>query len=164
MMKNKKNMKAENYNSNLFNDLLAQITPEEQKTIDRKMLLAAKIADAMKAKGWNQTKFAEEMGKYNSEISKWLSGTHTFNCETLWTIGDKLCVDLLPVRELPKLVQIKYVPIVIKTTPTDANIESFSEIISGTIIQKEKGIFTTQRFSAKIRSDLKGLNSLHGDC
>jgi transcriptional regulator with XRE-family HTH domain len=54
------------------------------------MLLAARIDDARKAKGWSQHEFAEQMGKNPSEISKWLSGTHNFTSDTLWDIEEKL--------------------------------------------------------------------------
>lgn len=43
--------------------LLDEITPEEQERTDAKMLLAAKIADAMEAKGWNNKMLMEAMGK-----------------------------------------------------------------------------------------------------
>lgn len=109
----KKINQAENYSSSLLKELINDISPEQQKNIDRKMMLAAKIYDAMKAKGWNQKQFAEAMGKKQSEICRWLSGTHTFNSDTLWAIGDTLNIDLLPVQEKQKVVEIKYVPVVI---------------------------------------------------
>lgn len=61
-MKSNKNSKAENYNSELLDEMLQQITPEEQFQIDQKMLRAATIYDEMKAKGWD-------------EITKLLSGS-----------------------------------------------------------------------------------------
>jgi len=36
----------------VIDELLDTITPEEQAKTDAKILLATKIADAMKAKGW----------------------------------------------------------------------------------------------------------------
>lgn len=93
MKKNRNTKQLGHYQSDLLNDLLDSISPEEQKLVDRKMMLAATIYDAMKAKGWNQSQFAEAMGKKPSEISKWLSGTHSFNTDTLWKIGDLLGVN-----------------------------------------------------------------------
>jgi glycine cleavage system H lipoate-binding protein len=90
-------MKADHHNTELLDSILTSITPEEQAHTDLKMLLAAKIHHAMKAKGWDQQVFAIESGKNTSEISKWLSGTHTFTSDLLWMIGDMLEVDLLRV-------------------------------------------------------------------
>lgn len=68
--------------------LLLEITPEEQAITDAKMQLAAKIADAMFAKGWNKTELMRAIGKRNpSEITRWLSGTHNFTVETLIDLG-----------------------------------------------------------------------------
>lgn len=90
-----KTKKAELYNSNLINELLESIDPEEAKRIEERMLLATKIDDSMKAKGLNKSQFAELMGKKNSVITKWLSGTHNFNSDTLFDIGRKLGVKLI---------------------------------------------------------------------
>lgn len=78
--------------------LLSKITPNLQEQTDYKMNLAAKIYQAMKAKGWNQTIFAEEMGKKASVISRWLSGTHNFEADTLFGIQKKLHTRLLDVH------------------------------------------------------------------
>lgn len=115
--KNKQDTKAKVHNSDLLSEMLNAITPGEQKNIDRKMMLAARIYDAMKAKGWNQKMLAEKMGKQPSEVSKWLSGTHTFTSDTLWAIGDMLGIDLLPVENLikdKKIEEVRYVPIYIR--------------------------------------------------
>lgn len=82
-----------------LDELLSEITAEEQSRIDSKMLLAAKIADAMKKKGWNKTMLMEAMGKRNpSEITRWLSGTHNFTADTLEKLQHKLGVKLLNVE------------------------------------------------------------------
>src|SRR5882762_6516885 len=91
--------RAEEHTSKVLDDLLKEITPQEQQRTENKMQLAAKIDDARLAKGWSQTKFAEEMGKQPSEISKWLSGTHNFTSDTLWDIEAKLGVKLISLRE-----------------------------------------------------------------
>ena len=82
-----------------LDELLSEITAEEQSRIDSKMLLAAKFADAMKKKGCNKTMLMEAMGKRNpSEITRWLSGTHNFTADTLEKLQHKLGVKLLNVE------------------------------------------------------------------
>lgn len=150
MMKNKKNIEAENYSSDLLDTMLDAITPEMQKNINRKMMLAAKIYDAMKAKGWNQTRLSREMGKRPSEISKWLSGTHSFTSDTLWAIGDMLGIELLPVQEAQEVVEVKYVPIAIKAGVEEKrSAKAYSDFDNSLFLHSEAASFVNE-YSAKI--------------
>ena len=106
-MKSMKN--KEEYNSitsDILDELLQGITPKEQRITDRRMLLAARINDAMKAVGLKKGELARALGKHPSEITKWLSGTHNFTTDTLWEIGDALGIELINIDEP------KYEPVV----------------------------------------------------
>jgi len=93
-------MIMENNKSNVVEALLNEIDPLEQKKTDAKMLLAAKIADAMKAKGWKNKDLLAAVNKENpSIITKWLSGTHNFTVDTLVEVGQALGIDLLNLEE-----------------------------------------------------------------
>lgn len=94
--------KAENYNSSILDDILDDISPKEMKKVEKRMLLATKISDAIKAKGWKKIDFAKELGKRPSEISKWLSGTHNFNSDTLFDIEDVLDIELVATEKQEK--------------------------------------------------------------
>lgn len=96
-MKNKS--KTETYSSELIENLIKEISREEQKKTDRKMMLAARIDDAMKAIGLKKGQLARALKKQPSEITKWLSGTHNFTTETLWDIGDILGIELINLAE-----------------------------------------------------------------
>ncbi len=89
----------ESYNSDLIDDLLGQVTPEQQEETDYKMKMAAKIHAALRRKGWTQTQLAETMGKQVSLVSKWLSGTHNCTMDTLIAIQKVLNTNLLDVEE-----------------------------------------------------------------
>jgi transcriptional regulator with XRE-family HTH domain len=90
----------ETYNDESLNRLFSEITPEEQAKTDAKMLLAVKIADAMKAKNWNKKQLMKEMGKTNpSEITRWLSGTQNFTVETLVDLERVLDIKLLQLKD-----------------------------------------------------------------
>lgn len=65
-----------------------------RRTRDR-MLVANRIADALKAKGISQKKFAEMTGRSESEVSEWLSGDRNFTIDTLSDIQKYLGIDLL---------------------------------------------------------------------
>lgn len=88
----------------LIENLLKEISPEEQKLTDRKMLLAVRIDEAMKSKGIKKGQLAQMLGKRPSEVTKWLSGTHNFTVETLWEIGDALGIDLIFLKDKPERI------------------------------------------------------------
>lgn len=87
-----------------LDELLDEITPLEQKRTDTRMLLAARIYDAMRAKGWNNNDLMKALGRNTpSIITKWLSGTHNFTTDTLVELEDVLGITLLNLRpEKPK--------------------------------------------------------------
>lgn len=91
--------RAEGHSSKVLGALLKTISPQEQARTEYRMLLAAKIDDGRKTKGWTQNEFAEKMGKQPSEISKWLSGTHNFTSDILFDIGELLEIELLALKE-----------------------------------------------------------------
>jgi ribosome-binding protein aMBF1 (putative translation factor) len=86
----------------LLDNLLAEITPEQQARIDRKMKIASIIDEAIKAKGFNKTQFATKVGRKPSEITKWLSGTHNFTIETIVDIESILGIRILNIKTTPK--------------------------------------------------------------
>ena len=90
------------YRSKLIEDLLNEISLEELKRTERKMMLAARIDDGLKAKGMKKGELAKALNKRPSEISKWVSGTHNFTSDTLWDIGDVLGINLINIKEQRK--------------------------------------------------------------
>ena len=63
--------------------------------VRNRMMVAAKIAEAMEARHLNQKQFAKLMGRTESEISDWLSGDRNFTIDTLFEIGQALGVSFL---------------------------------------------------------------------
>lgn len=101
--------KAENYQSDILDDLLGEISPAEMRKTEKRMQLAAKIADALEDKGWSKGEFASKMGKnQQSVVTKWLSGTHNFNIDTLMDIEEVLGISLLNADERPKAPAITF--------------------------------------------------------
>lgn len=119
----------ETYNDEALNRLFSEITPEEQAKTDAKMLLAVKIADAMKAKNWNKKQLMTKMGKTNqSEITRWLSGTQNFTVETLVDLERVLDIKLLQLNEYkPTLKTIEHykIDIFVPLTRNEQHIACF---------------------------------------
>lgn len=81
-------------------EILAKITPEQHASTYKQMAIAARIADALKDKGWSKGEFATKMNQQPSVITRWLSGTQNFTIDTLSDIEDALGVQLLTIAEL----------------------------------------------------------------
>jgi transcriptional regulator with XRE-family HTH domain len=97
------------YSSKLIDDLLDSIDPLDQEKVDAKMILAAKIADAMKAKKWKKQDLLRAVGKDNpSIITKWLSGTHNFTVDTLIELQHALDIKLLDYTDQEETFLAKY--------------------------------------------------------
>ena len=111
--------RAEKHTSPLLNKLMAERDPDETARTRNRMLLAAKIDDALKAKGWKKKDLAEILGKKPSVITKWLSGTHNFTSDTLTDIGRVLNINLLNTEERPKEIIERFVPVIITQTPAE---------------------------------------------
>ena len=107
--------KVKNYNSEIIDEILSEISPDEYQLVEKKMLLAAKIDEAIKARGWQKQDLAKALRKRPSEISKWLSGTHNFTIETLWEIEKVLNVELINLHEKkPEETIVRYKPVIIE--------------------------------------------------
>lgn len=95
--------------NNLIEQLLNYISPEESIRIENRMLLAAKIDDALKAKGWKKKDLMEALGKKNqSEVTKWLSGTHNFTSDLLTDLGRVLNTNFFNLENDKKTTNVSY--------------------------------------------------------
>jgi transcriptional regulator with XRE-family HTH domain len=89
------------YKNSLIEDLLKEISPVEQAKTDAKMIIAARIDEALKAKSWKNKDLLEAVGKENpSIVTKWLSGTHNFTVDTLIEIEKALNIELFAEDEI----------------------------------------------------------------
>ena len=108
--------KVESYRSNLIDDLFQSISNEELEKTEKRMLLAARIDEAIKAKGMKRKHLAEALGKSPSEISKWLSGTHNFTTDTLFDIERVLDTALIPLgNQKEKTIEVFTWNVIVKS-------------------------------------------------
>ncbi len=121
---------------NVLEDVLNSITPEEAERIEKRMLMAAKIDDAIKAKGWKKKDLMQALGKANqSEITKWLSGTHNFTMDLLTDLGRVLGVDFLNVEKVnPPMVETHYKVMPVIVTVRNSSFSYMNEMFSAKTI------------------------------
>lgn len=90
----------------LFEQCLAGVASETREEVRLNMDIANRIYDLLKAKKMTQREFAALMGKRESEISRWLTGSHGFTTTTLAKISAVLGEPIVEVKKEP---QTKYV-------------------------------------------------------
>lgn len=90
----------------LFEQCLAEVAPEVREEVRLNMDIANRIYDLLKKKGMTQREFSSLMGKRESEISRWLTGSHGFTTTSLAKMAAVLGE---PVVEVKKEPQTKYV-------------------------------------------------------
>jgi ribosome-binding protein aMBF1 (putative translation factor) len=130
-----KKKKHQNYTSPALDDLMDEIDEKQYKRTEKRMMLAARIDEAKKAKGWKNKDLAQALGKRDSEISKWLSGNHNFTADTLSDLEEVLGIQLLNVKEESKTIVIQQ-----NTVTVSSEVGNWETMISDP--QTEKGFFS----------------------
>jgi len=108
--------------TNLLDELFEEIQDSKAlKRTENRMLLAQKIDMGMKAKGWNKTKFAKEIGQKNSVITRWLSGTHNFTSDTLTDISELLNINLID-SKIDNSISTTFIQVSIPSSQKEINV------------------------------------------
>ena len=71
------------------------LTPEIQKQVDMQVMIANRIYDLLEQKKMSQKDLAQKLGKTETEVSRWLCGTHNMTMATLAKIAVALDDDLI---------------------------------------------------------------------
>ena len=71
------------------------LTPEIQKQVDMQVMIANRIYDLLEQKGMSQKDLAQKLGKTETEVSRWLCGTHNMTMATLAKIAVALDDDIV---------------------------------------------------------------------
>lgn len=86
-------------NNTVYDRIRARIKPETQRYVRLNMAIAMRVADILQKNGWTQKDLAKKMGKSESEISKWLSGSHNLTLRSISKMETVLGVDVLAVAQ-----------------------------------------------------------------
>lgn len=76
-----------------------KVSPETRKRVDLSFMIVDRIHAILEERGLRQKDLATMLGKKESEISKWMRGTHNFTIETVSSIEDALGAPILQVVE-----------------------------------------------------------------
>ena len=79
----------------ILDEIRGQISPDVKKQLDISVSLANRIYDILEAKGMSQKDLAKLLGKTETEVSRWLSGTHNLTIATIAKISVALGEDII---------------------------------------------------------------------
>lgn len=88
----------------IMNEIRSTISPETKMQMELSVAIANRIYDILEKKGMTQKDFARLMGKTETEVSRWLSGTHNMTLATLCKISIALDENILSVVDIEEPV------------------------------------------------------------
>lgn len=75
----------------------AKVSPDVRRRVDLSFLIVDRIHAVLEERGMKQKDLAVLLNKKESEISKWMRGTHNFTIETISSIENVLGTPILQV-------------------------------------------------------------------
>ena len=83
--------------SSILEERRKAVSPEIKRRVDLSFQIVDRIHAILIERGLRQKDLAEMLGKNESEISKWMRGTHNFTIETVSQIEKALGAPILQV-------------------------------------------------------------------
>ena len=74
----------------IMDEIRSTITPEMKLQMEMSVAIANRIYEILEAKGMTQKELAQKLGKTETEVSRWLSGTHNMTLSTICKISAAL--------------------------------------------------------------------------
>lgn len=86
----------------LLDEIRQTMTPEMKRQMEMSVKIANRIYEIMEEKGLSQKDLAHLLGKTETEVSRWLSGTHNMTMATIAKISEALDADIVKVTSKRK--------------------------------------------------------------
>jgi plasmid maintenance system antidote protein VapI len=94
--------------NNIIEDFLNEYgRPEIAKLVEKNLAIANKIHELLVERNLKPADLARRLDKKPSEISKWLTGTHTFTTKTITKIETVLGTDIIHIEAQKEYVYFK---------------------------------------------------------
>ena len=81
----------------IMDEIRRDISPEMKLQMELSVAIANRIYNILERRGMSQKDFAQLMGKTETEVSRWLSGTHNLTMATICRISTALGEDIIQV-------------------------------------------------------------------
>lgn len=89
-----------------MDEIRQTMTPEMKNQMELSVSIANRIYEILEEKGMSQKDLAIALGKTETEVSRWLSGTHNLTIATIAKISVALGQDIIQVVCPPKRVKL----------------------------------------------------------
>ena len=83
----------------IMDEIRSTISPEMKLQMEMSVAIANRIYEILEARGMSQKDLAKKLGKTETEVSRWLSGTHNLTLATICKISTALGADVVKVAE-----------------------------------------------------------------
>ena len=83
----------------IMDEIRSTITPEMKLQMEMSVAIANRIYEILEAKGMTQKELAQKLGKTETEVSRWLSGTHNLTLSTICKISAALGEEIVIVSK-----------------------------------------------------------------
>ena len=81
----------------IMDEIRGSISPEMKLQMEMTVAIANRIYEILEAKGMTQKDLAKRLGKTETEVSRWLSGTHNLTLSTICKISAALEEEIVSV-------------------------------------------------------------------
>ena len=81
----------------IMDEIRGSISPETKLQMEMSVAIANRIYEILEAKGMTQKDLAKRLGKTETEVSRWLSGTHNLTLSTICKISAALDEEIVSV-------------------------------------------------------------------
>ena len=91
----------------IMDEIRSSISPEMKLQMEMSVAIANRIYEILETRGMSQKDLAKKLGKTETEVSRWLSGTHNLTLATICKISAALEADVVKVADCklePELV------------------------------------------------------------
>jgi len=81
----------------IMDEIRSTISPEMKMQMEMSVGIANRIYEILEDKGMSQKDLAQLLGKTETEVSRWLSGTHNLTLSTICKISAALGEDIVTI-------------------------------------------------------------------
>ena len=82
-----------------MDEIRSSISPEMKLQMEMSVAIANRIYEILENRGMSQKDLAKRLGKTETEVSRWLSGTHNLTLATICKISTALDADVVKVAD-----------------------------------------------------------------
>lgn len=83
----------------IMDEIRSSISPEMKLQMEMSVAIANRIYEILENRGMSQKDLAKRLGKTETEVSRWLSGTHNLTLATICKISTALDADVVKVAD-----------------------------------------------------------------